>query len=294
MYNLLVSGSDESWNGEPFMIEPNRYLEYTENDIKEVYRELNNTCISKITRFPCIFAYEKSCNKNPFFGLIQELTVRRNGIKIQYELIPIDDFLTANQLIDMQFELDISKLELNRTHWAIKNVNLPKELYSKNILLPEWTLRQKKAVDIDKHIFDVAFSFPGEIRDYIEPIVEELENTIGRNSYFYDKNYKAQLARPSLDILLQSIYKDRTKLIVVFLCKKYQEKKWCGIEFNAIRQIIHKKEHDRIMYVKMDDGVVDGVLNTDGYIDGRTHNPKEIAKFIKTRIDSLKQNNTAT
>ena len=88
-------------------------------------------------------------------------------------------------------------------------------------------------------------------------------------------------------MLLQSIYKDRAKLIVVFLCEKYQEKKWCGIEFNAIREIILDKKLEKIMYIKMDDGIVDGVFKTDGYIDGRTHDAKQIAEFIKTRIDLL-------
>jgi hypothetical protein len=41
------------------------------------------------------------------------------------------------------------------------------------------------------------------------------------------------------------------------------------------------------MYVRMDDGKVDGVFKTDGYIDGRTHSPKEIAKYIKQRIDLI-------
>lgn len=287
MYNLLVSADTESWNGEPFTIDFNRYLEYTDTEIQNNFRELTEIQINDIIRFPCIFAYEASCEKDPYFGLIQAITVRKQAIKIRYKIIPIPVFLTSCLLAEMKFELDISKLELNRTHWAIKKVDLPRELYAKNILLPDWANREKKSVDITKHRFEVALSFPGEIRNYIKPVVAELERIVGPNSYFYDNNYKAQLARPSLDLLLQSIYRDRAKLIVVFLCEKYQEKKWCGIEFNAIRQIIFDKQHDKIMYIKMDDGAVDGTFKTDGYIDGRTHNAKEIAEFIKTRIDLI-------
>jgi hypothetical protein len=290
MYNLLVSADTESWEGEPYTIELNRYLEYTDTEIQNNFNELTQVQINEIIRFPCIFAYETSCQKDPYFGLIQEITIRQKTIRIRYEIIPIPKFLTSELLSEMLFELDITKWELNRTHWAIKKVDLPRELYAKNILLPEWANREKKAVDINKHIFEVALSFPGEIREYIEPIVAELERTVGPNSYFYDNNYKAQLARPSLDLLLQTIYKDRAKLIVVFLCEKYQEKKWCGIEFNAIREIIFDKRHDKIMYIKMDEGIVEGTFKTDGYIDGRKHNPKEIADFIKTRIELLTLN----
>ena len=184
----------------------------------------------------------------------------------------------------MLFDLDISEWEMNRTHWAIKDVNLSKELASKGVKLPSWARSENKAVDITKHIFDVSFSFPGEVRTYVESTAAELERVIGPNSYFYDNNYKAQLARPSVDTLLQDIYRNRSKLIIVFLCEKYQEKECCGIEFRAIKEIIMEKAHEKIMFIRMDEGKVDGVFKTDGYIDGRTHNASEIAGFINERI----------
>ncbi|MBV6393822.1 MAG: hypothetical protein KPEEDBHJ_03066 [Anaerolineales bacterium] len=144
-----------------------------------------------------------------------------------------------------------------------------------------------KSVDITTHVFDVALSFPGEIRSYIEIIVRELERIISPNSYFYDNNYISQLARPSLDILLQDIYKNRSRLVVVFLSGDYQRKEWCGIEFRAIKEIIMERDNHKIMLVKMDDGVVDGIFKTDGYIDGQKHQPKDIARFIGERIAIL-------
>ncbi len=151
------------------------------------------------------------------------------------------------------------------------------------------TSNETLLIDITKHEFDVALSFPGEIRDFVESIAKELEIQIGPHTYFYDNNYRSQLARPSLDILLQDIYRNRSKLIVVFLCEMYQQKEWCGIEFRAIREIIMEKQHDKIMYVRMDDGEVEGVFKTDGYIDGRVHAPKAVAGLIKERMLLLKQ-----
>jgi len=143
---------------------------------------------------------------------------------------------------------------------------------------------KQKPISIDDHQFDVSFSFPGEVRNYVESTVVALGSFIEPNSYFYDNNYRAQLARPSLDTLLQDIYRNRSKLIVVFLCEKYQEKEWCGIEFRAIRDIIKCKENDKVMFIKMDEGSVDGVFSTDGYIDGRVHSPIEVARIIYDRI----------
>jgi hypothetical protein len=141
-----------------------------------------------------------------------------------------------------------------------------------------------KPIDINKHHFDVSVSFPGEVREYVESVVSSLEALIGPNACFYDNNFKAQLARPSLDELLQDIYRKRSKLIIVFLCGKYQEKNWCGVEFKAIREILFERKNEKVMYIKMDDGEVNGVFKTDGYIDGSTHTPEEMARFIHERL----------
>ena len=87
--------------------------------------------------------------------------------------------------------------------WDLEQGNLPKELRSKGITLPSWAGNITKAVDITTHVFDVALSFPGEARSFVEQVALELERLIGPNSYFYDNNYVSQLARPSLDVLLQ-------------------------------------------------------------------------------------------
>jgi hypothetical protein len=42
------------------------------------------------------------------------------------------------------------------------------------------------------------------------------------------------------------------------------------------------------MYIKMDDSPVEGVLKTDGYIDGRKFSPEDIAGFIQERVSLLK------
>lgn len=144
--------------------------------------------------------------------------------------------------------------------------------------MPSWTRQASRAVDITQHHFDVGLSFPGEARGLVEQVARELE------AYFYDNNYVSQLARPSLDTLLQDIYRNRSKLIVVFIGADYQRKDQCGVEFRAIREIIMARNEQRVMYVRVDDGAVDGVFRTDGYVDARRFNPAEIAQFITERL----------
>jgi hypothetical protein len=286
MYNLFVSGDSEAWQGEHWQIELSRCVrEYTDNAISERFGMLDPLSIAELKRLPSIFAYEAVHKQDPRFGMIRDIAKRQGQVRIEYEIIRLDSFLTATDLTQLTFELDISDWELNRTHWAVKDVNLPKELHTaRGIVLPPWTRQATKTVDITKHVFDVAFSFPGEVRKTVELVAQELEGRIGPNSYFYDNNYVSQLARPSLDTLLQDIYRNRSKLIVVFLGAEYQRKDWCGIEFRAIREIIMGRDNGRIMFVRTDDGSVDGVFNTDGYVDARRFAPAEIAEFICQRV----------
>ncbi len=137
--------------------------------------------------------------------------------------------------------------------------------------------------------FQVAMSFPGECRSYVASVVGKLHEHLEPDAVFYDHDYQAQLARPNLDVLLQDIYRNRSLLVVVFLCEKYAEKQWCGLEWRAIRDMIKAKEDDRIMFVRFDDAQVDGVLSIDGYIDARIYGPDELAGFVLTRLSELGQ-----
>src|SRR5258708_21593436 len=131
MYNLLVANNSEEWNGDPFILEIDRCVsvrEYTDKNIAEKYGDLSLERIDEIIQFPCIFAYETQCHKDPKFGFIREITKRQGQrkVKILYEIIQLDKFLTHSDLEEMHFKLDIHLLAYHRTHWAIKDVDLPK------------------------------------------------------------------------------------------------------------------------------------------------------------------------
>lgn len=291
MYNLLISHDPASWNGELFELEFYRCVrEYTDPDLTEKYGALDESQLAALTRFPCVFAYELANKKDPKFGLLKDARRGRdNSVRIRYEIVDVAPFLTWQQLEQLSLELDIGRWELNRTHWALKDVNLAKELHAAyQIKLPAWAGRTGKPVDLVRHKFDVGLSFPGESRDYVEKVARELEALIGPDRYFYDQNYVSQLARPALDRLLQTIYRDNCRLIVVFLSAAYERKNWCGLEFRLVSELVMERANDKVMYVRMDDADVSGVLKTDGYIDGRKYSPKDVARFIGERIEILR------
>ena len=143
---------------------------------------------------------------------------------------------------------------------------------------------QRSSVDIDRHRFEVALSFPGEHRSYVDRVAEELDYVLGAEACFYDRFYEAQLARPNLDVLLQEIYGERSSLVVVFVCAEYDAKLWCGIEWRKIRERGASGADREIMYVRIGEGEVAGMTRLDGYLDGRARSPEEVARMIVERV----------
>jgi hypothetical protein len=144
------------------------------------------------------------------------------------------------------------------------------------------TVGPRVGINIFTHVFRVAFSFPGEARHRIGPIARHVQEALGPDSVFYDEWYKAELARPDLDLRLQGIY-TRAELVVVCLCAGYERKQWCGLEWRPIRDLIKKRE-DRIMLLRLDDADVAGSFSIDGYIDLRTHDDPETGALVVHRI----------
>ncbi len=295
MFNLLVSGHEDDWEGQPTMFDLSRCVrEYTDESIQERFSSLDEPSTVALMKLPAIFAYEKGVGKDPKFGRISRISKRQNRleVRIDYELIALPKFLTNKELWAMAAEFDLGSWESSRHHWAVKDVDLAQELAPNGIELPHQFSQHSTAsttparVDVTTHNFEVAFSFPGEYRELVEAVAKETTALLGAHACFYDLNYQAQLARPALDLLLQDIYSRRSQLLVVFIGTDYQRKMWPGIEWTAIRSVLTTaKANGRIMYVRMDEGNVEGVFPHDGYIDARRFSPAQIAAFIAERVE---------
>ena len=130
--------------------------------------------------------------------------------------------------------------------------------------------------------FDVALSFPGEVRRSAKAIAEHLGQRFGREHVLYDQFHQAEFARPNLDLYLQRLYHDESTLTVVFLNKAYNEKEWCGLEWRAIRDVL-KGRNDDLMLLRLDDTPIPGTFGIDGYIDLRKCTISQATKHILQR-----------
>jgi len=135
--------------------------------------------------------------------------------------------------------------------------------------------------------FAVGFSFAGEDRARVAPLAEELARRCGRERVLYDRFLEAELARLDLDVFLPKLYRDETELIVVLLSPDYPNKRWCGLEWRWIRQLIVTVAQERIMLLRVGDpGDLSelGILAGDGYIDVTARPATEISALILQRM----------
>lgn len=202
----------------------------------------------------------------------------------------VNDNPLAIWLNFLLYHLSLSNPGRDRAH------KIEPDLFSLSMMALERLAADKSVGKIDRSSkllkdlrFKVAVSFSGEKRRYVSRVVDALRGPLGKDSIFYDFDYKSQLARPNLDTLLQHIYREQSELIVVFLCAAYAEKQWCGLEWRAVRDIIKLKRDEGVMFVRFDDAPIDGVLSIDGYIDGASSSPKQVADFIITRVTELEE-----
>ncbi|MBX3419279.1 MAG: TIR domain-containing protein [Pirellulaceae bacterium] len=288
MYHLLISGCEDTWQRHAESLSADRCLkskEFTAAYLIDEYCQFTDVQNRLLTQLPAVFGYETGVKQDARLGRILAIKKGGRNVRIDYQFLDSYPPIPNEVLNQYRHELGIEDSELYRTHWALKDEDLNFGLSLAGF--PEVPFSNQPLVNIREHVFCVALSFPGEVRSYTETIARQLVRILGNNTVFYDNFYKSQLAMPNLDIALQDLYGNRARLVVVFLSADYANKKWCGIEFRAIREIINAKQDEMVMFIRFDDAPVDGVFAHDGYIDANKHSEIEIASMIQERVRLL-------
>jgi hypothetical protein len=284
MYNLLMAYDGSVWDLPSTEFSRTRYLEYTETGVAADHRVLTLETVEKIKSYPCLFL-EEQFQGMAKVGYIRNIRERANALLIEYEFDDqIGDF-AAERLSEHAALLDISirNGEQYRTHWALKDVNLFEALNQAKIIANNYVNPAGPDGRLEEIRFKVAFSFPGELRPYVREVVARVKEALNGGSVFYDDDFVAQLARPNLDNLLQTVYLNNSDLLVVFLSADYERKMWCGVEWRAIRAVINNKADESVMLVRSDDAAIPGIFPQDGYIDLNRFTPEQVAGFVLQR-----------
>lgn len=283
MYNLLVTGKEGVWDLPAYEYDKDRFLEHSNDKEKTLFKNLTAENIELLKSFPCLFSYERTEN-DVRVGYIRSIKERGPTLFIEYELDSDIAPIPFEHLAPVMNLLDYRKPEIYRTHWAVKDEDLFERLYAAELIDSKFVSTGGNTGKLEELRFKVAFSFPGELRNRVSEIVSYIKDELPTGSVFYDHDFTAQLARPNLDNLLQTVYLNNSDLIVVFLSGDYDKKMWCGIEWRAVRGSINNKSDHSLMFVRSDDTGIAGVFAYDGYVDLNRFNDKEIAGFVIERV----------
>lgn len=136
--------------------------------------------------------------------------------------------------------------------------------------------------------FAIALSFPGEHRKFVKNVaarLAEAEN-LSRDLIFYDDWHQTSLLGPSLDEKLAQIYSEDSDLVVPFFSQFYS-KRWCGIEWDAIRPLLLSRAmRNKVLPVMMDGTIIPGWANTGlGIQKGRMSGAQVADVILKKYVD---------
>lgn len=149
--NLIMKVSDEDWNVPVGQLAKSsmplsRYLEYTNDRLSLIYREVNKSVLDNLKLIPCLlmteFVNEKHLDgrsrqvSNIRVGMLESVAVNGKNleyaVRIDYDFgkVIVDNF----RVLGDRFFFHL--FETSRTHWAIKEVSLPEVMTAFGLQVP--------------------------------------------------------------------------------------------------------------------------------------------------------------
>jgi hypothetical protein len=137
----------------------------------------------------------------------------------------------------------------------------------------------------DNKQFDVALSFAGEDRAYVEQVADMLRRMGIR--VFYDKYERVTLWGKNLYDHLQDIYRNKARFTIIFCSEHYAEKLWTNHERKAAQAKAFESSQEYILPARFDGTEIPGILPTIGYVDLTEYSPEEFAELVKDKVGPI-------
>ena len=130
--------------------------------------------------------------------------------------------------------------------------------------------------------YDVALSFAGEQRNYVDQVAELLRAK--SVSVFYDRFEEANLWGKNLYEHLRDVYGKKARFTVIFCSKEYAEKLWTNHERQSAQERAFRENKEYILPARFDDTEIPGILTTTGYVDLQTKTPDQSCSLIIDKV----------
>ncbi len=179
-------------------------------------------------------------------------------------------------------ELEKSRSDIQSLGFRVRSSESRAEVPDARRLPPREKRSAKRAAARRK--FDVALSFAGENRDYVEQVADALKaNDV---DVFYDRFEQVNLWGKDLAEHFGEVYGKDARFVVMFSSRHYAAKAWPNHEKSHALATHLKGVGGRILPVRFDDTEIPGLPGTIGYLDLRVLTPSQLAELIRQKIDS--------
>lgn len=130
--------------------------------------------------------------------------------------------------------------------------------------------------------FDIALSFAGEDREYVDKVASILKSK--GISVFYDKFEEATLWGKNLYDYLSDIYNNKALYTIMFISEHYNKKMWTNHERQSMQSRAFQENQEYILPARFDDTVIPGLLPTIGYISLVEKSPEDFCEIIIKKL----------
>lgn len=130
--------------------------------------------------------------------------------------------------------------------------------------------------------YDVALSFAGEQRTYVQKVAAALRRRGIRP--FYDDYEQATLWGRDLSEHLDWVYQKAARYCVLFTSEAYARKVWTTHERRSAQARALQSNQEYVLPVRFDDTEIPGLRPTVAYVDARSVPPGKLAALISQKL----------
>lgn len=130
--------------------------------------------------------------------------------------------------------------------------------------------------------YDVALSFAGEDRDYVEAVAASLRDKGVR--VFYDNYEQVELWGKDLYSHLDYIYRTASRYCVIFISEHYAAKVWTNHERSSAQARAIEENTEYVLPARFDDTTIPGLRPTIGYLSLKNLEPAEVAAMVQQKL----------
>lgn len=268
MFNVIVAFDSSAWeSGGAMSIESYaRFNTYSDASGGTAIAADQPESLHRLENTPALLFYEDGA-KGPTAGKVRYgrvSNISHVGGRVHFDFAEEGTFSRA-VLDQFQTRLRIDSGERNRTHWSIKNGDLPPEMMSRLA-----------------RVYDVVFSFAGEDRPYVERVARYVRDRGVR--VFYDQFEQVDLWGTELTERFDEVYGNSSRHCVLFISAAYRDNVWTRVERRTALSRAMRANDNYVLPARFDDTEIPGIRSSVGYIDLRRVNSANFGRLILRKL----------